>query len=257
MKNYIIIFIKMTLLVGCIVGMVYFTYRIFNYLSEENKNKKINNELIDIAVIENEKNTNTDNDTIQENNINSNEIPIKIDFTILKKKNKDIVGWIYLENSLINFPVVQSSDNEYYLRRLLDGTFNVAGSIFMDYRNNADLTDWNTIIYGHNMKNNTMFGTLSKYKEQSYYDEHKKMYYFTETKVYEIEILAGYTENANSEIYNISNNKNSEILKKARKLSTFASNVKEKDDDKFITLSTCSYEFDKARYILIGRLEEK
>lgn len=90
---------------------------------------------------------------------------MEINFDILKSKNKDIVAWIYSEGTQINYPIVQSKDNDYYLRRLLDGTYNQGGTIFMDYRNNKNFEDYNTIIYGHNMKNNTMFGTLINYKK--------------------------------------------------------------------------------------------
>ena len=80
---------------------------------------------------------------------------IGIDFDALLAENKDIVGWIYSENTPINYPVVQGRDNDYYLHRMLDGTNNIAGTIFMDSRNDPNLGDYNTIIYGHNMKNGT------------------------------------------------------------------------------------------------------
>ena len=79
--------------------------------------------------------------------------PITVDFERLQEENKDIIAWLYCPDTEINYPVVQSKDNEYYLRRLLDGTWNIAGTLFMDYRNAADCSDLHTIIYGHNMKN--------------------------------------------------------------------------------------------------------
>ena len=88
--------------------------------------------------------------------------PITVDFERLQEENKDIIAWLYCPDTEINYPVVQSKDNEYYLRRLLDGTWNIAGTLFMDYRNAADCSDLHTIIYGHNMKNNTMFGSLHR-----------------------------------------------------------------------------------------------
>ena len=174
--------IRIILLIILICFMCYFSYNIYNYLSEEKANEKLNEDLIDIAITTTEIEIGQDNDNI-------NEMPIEVNFEVLKQKNSDIVGWIYLENSPINFPVVQGKDNDYYLRRLIDGTYNSAGTIFMDYRNDKNMNDWNTIIYGHNMKNSTMFGTLLNYKEQSYYDEHKIMYYITENKKYEVELI--------------------------------------------------------------------
>lgn len=243
--------IRIILLIILICFMCYFSYNIYNYLSEEKANEKLNEDLIDIAITTTEIEIGEDNDNI-------NEMPIEVNFEVLKQKNSDIVGWIYLENSPINFPVVQGKDNDYYLRRLIDGTYNIAGTIFMDYRNDKNMNDWNTIIYGHNMKNSTMFGTLLNYKEQSYYDEHKIMYYITENKKYEVELIAGYTESSDNIIYNISNNEymKDKILEFAKNKSTFKSNVEINAEDKILTLSTCSYDFDEARYILMGILNE-
>lgn len=243
--------IRIILLIILICFMCYFSYNIYNYLSEEKANEKLNEDLIDIAITTTEIEIGQDNDNI-------NEMPIEVNFEVLKQKNSDIVGWIYLENSPINFPVVQGKDNDYYLRRLIDGTYNSAGTIFMDYRNDKNMNDWNTIIYGHNMKNSTMFGTLLNYKEQSYYDEHKIMYYITENKKYEVELIAGYTESSDNIIYNISNNEymKDKILEFAKNKSTFKSNVEINAEDKILTLSTCSYDFDEARYILMGILNE-
>lgn len=163
-----------------------------------------------------------------------------------------------MENSQINFPVVQSKDNEYYLRRLIDGSYNRAGTIFMDYRNNKDLSDRITIIYGHNMKNNKMFSSLLDFKSQSYYDQHKKLYYFTENKKIEIDLIAGYTENADSLIYQYSKNEGyrNDIIKNAITNSTFKSNLQIMPEDNIIVLSTCSYEYNDARYILMGIIRE-
>ena len=79
--------------------------------------------------------------------------PIIVDFEVLQTENKDIIAWLHCPDTKINYPVAQSEDNSYYLRRLLDGSWNTAGTIFMDYRNSADFSDRHTVIYGHNMKN--------------------------------------------------------------------------------------------------------
>ena len=93
------------------------------------------------------------------------EAPIQVDFQNLQKVNEDIVGWIYMEAiPSISYPIVQGEDNEYYLRHTVEGKRNSAASIFMDFRNKNDYSDANTIIYGHNMKNQTMFGLLKQYK---------------------------------------------------------------------------------------------
>lgn len=125
----------------------------------------------------------------------------------------------------------------------------------MDYRNKSDLSNNNTIIYGHNMKNGTMLGTIMKYRNQSYYDEHKIIYYLTPDKNYKVEIFAGVTSNVYSEIYNletIDKNRRNTLMRQ----SNFRNNIEISDEDKFFTLSTCAYDFDDARFILVGVLRE-
>lgn len=241
--------IKIILLVICLCVFIFSAYNIYKYLSEENANKKLNNELMEKAIIET---PNDNNDNTQEN---EDILPISVDFSVLKQENEDIVGWLYLEDSPINYPVVQSYDNDYYLRRLVNGEYNIAGSLFMDYRNDSNLEDNNTIIYGHNMKNNTMFGSLQEYKNQNYYDNHKVMYYFTPEKNYIIELFTGYTISVESDIYDLSvidSSKLEELISK----SDFESNTKVTEEDKIITLSTCAYEYDGARYVVMGVLKE-
>ena len=173
----------------------------------------------------------------------------------MQKENEDIVAWIYSENTPINYPIVQSNDNSYYLRRLINGEYNVAGTIFMDFRNNPNMEDNNTIIYGHNMKNDIMFGTLQNYEDQSYYDKHKSMYLFTAKKQYIIELVAVYTLPVDSDIYNmvtIDQNNITEAMSK----SDFKSDVIIQEEEKCVTLSTCYYEYDGARYVVIGALRQ-
>lgn len=233
--------IKFILLSISLCVFIYSAYNIYIYLAEEMANKKYNNELMEKAITET---TNSNNENIS--------LPINIDFSVLKNENKDIVGWIYSKDTPINYPVVQGKDNEYYLNRLANQDYNVGGSIFMDYRNNPKLENDNTIIYGHNMKNDTMFGTLQEYKNQEYYDNHKIMYYFTPEKNFIVELCAGYTISMESDIYNLSTIDKKDLINK----SDFKSNIEVTNEDKLITLSTCSYEYDGARYILIGILHE-
>ncbi len=86
----------------------------------------------------------------------------KIDFDKLQKINSDVMGWIYIKDTDINYPIMKSNDNDYYLKRDLYKKYSSAGSIFMDYENNSDFSDENTIIYGHNLKNKKMFADLQK-----------------------------------------------------------------------------------------------
>ncbi len=113
-------------------------------------------------------------------------------FEKLTAEYPDTVGWLYCEGTPINYPVVQSKDNLRYLRRLPDGRYNAAGSLFADYRCKEVAASGNYIIYGHNMKNGSMFGTLVRYKSQNYYDEHPTLYYLTPERTFRIELIAGF-----------------------------------------------------------------
>ncbi len=177
---------------------------------------------------------------------------ISIDFEQLTAKYPDVVGWLYCEGTPINYPVMQSDDNDYYLRRLPDGTYNTAGSLFADYRCGEIGETNNYIIYGHNMKNGTMFSSLTKYKSQSYYDEHPVLYLFTPEAEYRIELIAGFVSKPTGEVYNTE--QTYEQILEYCSISTFSSKIIPSNEDIFITLSTCSYEYENARYVVVGIL---
>ena len=101
------------------------------------------------------------------------EPPLAVDFESLKAINPDVKGWLYIEALDISYPVVQGPDNDTYLHTTYEGTSNFAGSIFLDYQNQDDFSDGNTIVYGHNMKNLSMFGKLKQMKEQEKSGTHR------------------------------------------------------------------------------------
>lgn len=168
--------------------------------------------------------------------------PISVNFD--KMENEDVVGWLYCENTPINNPIVIAEDNDYYLHRQLDGKYNFAGTLFVDYRNKADFSDFNTVIYGHNMKNDTMLGILPEFRKEDFLKEHSEMYLLTPSMNYKIKIVACKTIDSRNEIYNVSvENKYSVYDLIGREYSVF---------DRFLTLSTCSYSNNDTRIILIG-----
>lgn len=182
--------------------------------------------------------------------------PIAVDFAALQQTNQDVAGWLYSEDTPINLPLVQGKDNAYYLRRLFDGSWNAAGTLFLDFRNAGDFSDGNTILYGHNMKDKSMFGTLSNYKEQSYFDEHPVMWLLTPHGNYKVELIAGCVTTAGSRLYSFGQTEEAllALVEQAMAQSTFRSDFAVTQGDRFLTLSTCSYEYDDARYVVIGRL---
>lgn len=184
------------------------------------------------------------------------ETVIAVDFEGLQKINPDVIGWIYAPGTDISYPVVQGESNQTYLHKGLDGAYLRSGSIFADYRNQGPTVDRNFIVYGHSMKNGSMFGMLLQYKKQSYYDEHPVWYYLTPDQNYRVELFAGRVVKTDHIVYQTQPNNEafSEYVQDSVAASTFESDVTVTDDDAVITLSTCSYEFDQARYVVMGKL---
>ena len=241
--------VKSILLIVCVVVFIFSVYKIYQIIMEDKKSDDLNNELKNYVSYDNTHNKDISNN---KNSVDNKGI-LSINFDELKKTNKDIIGWIYSKNEKINYPVVQSTDNNYYLRRLVNGEYNRAGTIFMDYKNNKDLNDKVTIIFGHNMKNDTMFGTLPNYENQKYYDENKNLYYFTPEKRYRIELFSSFTINSESSIYKKTEFTNDE-LEEFKEKSDFKNDVNITTEDKIMILSTCSYEYENSRYVVIGKI---
>lgn len=186
------------------------------------------------------------------------DLPITVDFDELKKINPDVIGWLYCKDTQINYPVVQTDNNEYYLHNMINGEYNFAGTLFVDYRCEKDFAGLNTIIYGHNMKNGSMFGDLPKYKAQDYYDAHPIMWLLTPDKTYKVELLSGQVTASDSDAYDIISKREdlTKYLENAVSQSFFKTDSSVDDAEKIITLSTCSYEYENARFVVIGKLVE-
>lgn len=183
---------------------------------------------------------------------------LTVDFDALLHENPDVVAWIYCAGTEINYPVLQGRDNDQYLRRMLDGTYNVAGSIFLDARCASDFSTITSIIYGHNMKNESMFGSLPKYEEQVYYDEHPNIWLFTPEKNYCIEVVSGFITPADSTIYTLHSSVDAmrQTLADAAAHSDFVSAANLDNAERMVVLSTCAYDYEDARYVLTGVLRE-
>lgn len=179
--------------------------------------------------------------------------PIEVDFEGLLKQNPDVVGWIYSEGTQINYPVLRGDSNEEYLHHMINGEYNSAGSIFMDFRCDPELTEFNTIIYGHHMKNGSMFASLHQYTKQEFYDEHKYMWYLTPEHIYRLDVLAGYVGDAEAEIYTIFVDRDelNSYLTFATSKSSFVPDHVPEGINGIVALSTCSYEYDDARYVVV------
>lgn len=181
-----------------------------------------------------------------------------IDFAELKGVNEDIVGWLKISALDISYPVVQGTDNDYYLHRTFEGVENFAGCLFVNSGNSADFTDQNTIVYGHNMKNGSMFGKLKKFQEEETFRKSKYFWMFTENFIYQYRIFSAMTVNKVGINYQtfFAESEFSEFRDQA-----FANSVVENSDvelsyeDRIVTLSTCTGD-DSTRFVVMGRLAQ-
>lgn len=184
-----------------------------------------------------------------------------VDFDTLLAVNADVAGWIWMQDTVINYPVLHSKqDNDEYLYTTYDGKNNSSGSIFIDYRNNAGYVDDNTVVYGHNMKNGSMFAVLKKLTGQEFYDAHKEFYILTPEGNRRYEIISVFQVDALSSLYDrqfatIEDKQVwlDRVLQKSAVLSPYTTSV----EDTFVMLSTCVSGDDlRARIVAVGRLAE-
>lgn len=177
-------------------------------------------------------------------NYNREDFPdISVDFESLKSVNPNTVGWLYVGATDISYPIVQGTDNEEYLHVTFEGTNNAAGSIFMDYEVNKDLTSYNTFIYGHNMKNMSMFGSLKKILwDDSLRVNNPYIYVFLPGYIYRYEIFSYYLDSVDSKMYWTCDSKEeyTTYINTALSMSQVDCGVEATDDENIVTLVTCS-----------------
>lgn len=183
-------------------------------------------------------------------------VPESIDFEKLKAQNKDVVGWIFSKNGVINYPILQGDDNSYYLNHLINGKKNINGSIFMDYAARSDFSGAKTVIFGHSMDNGSMFRTLLNYKKQSYYEKYPEMYIYTPDGNYKLVIFAAYESNANDIAYIKIRNEDgfNTFVEHALSKSKVKTGVEVKIGDRLVCLSTCAYSSKDSRFVVAGKL---
>ncbi len=183
--------------------------------------------------------------------------PISVDFGALLAVSGDVKGWLYSEGTVINYPVMQAANNDYYLHRLYDGKYNASGSLFIDYHCPGDFSGKIAIIYGHHMNDGSMLASIGNYRKQSYYDAHPVMYLNTPRGNYRVDIFSGFITASDSSVYTVGFSDDEEYqayLLKMKAFSDFESDVTPTVDDRIIVLSTCTYEYNDARYVVFGKL---
>ena len=178
----------------------------------------------------------------------------------LFEKNIGYRGWIKIDNTNINYPILQGQDNEEYLYKDINNEYIVSGSIFMNYLNNG-FDDQNTVLFGHNMKNGTMFANLKKYKEEDFfYNNNYIEIELSNGQYLKYKVFSVYITDINDNYTKTSfedKDEYKEFLERIKNKSIYKSDISVNENDKIITLSTCSYEFDDARLVVTGKLIDK
>lgn len=181
-----------------------------------------------------------------------------IDLAALREVNADVLGWIYIPGSKINYPLLQGEDNDYYLKHAWDHRKTSVGSIFLEQRSSADLMDYNTIVYGHNMNDGSMFAGLRKFSTQGYWEKHPHVYIVTDAGVYRYDIFAAYKAPVDSVTYGLSFRQvetKATFLLHALENSKIQTEIIPEAQDRILTLSTCSGAGYSNRWVVQARLK--
>ena len=173
----------------------------------------------------------------------------KIDFKKLKSQNQDIAGWIYIRGTTIDYPSVQGKDNEEYLHQDFNKKKSSSGTIFLDNNCKKDFTSDNNIIYGHHMKNGTMFAQLLKFREKSFLKKHNEIMIFTPDRTIHLKVISAFAQKAQNKIpVTFANDKQKKAyIKKIESMSEQTIKTSRINDSHIYTFVTCSYEGEDNR----------
>ena len=180
-----------------------------------------------------------------------------IDWDALRKTNPDVVGWIYYEGSMINYPIVQGKDNDKYLHVMFDGTYSGFGTLFVDAVTLNPFDQFNTIVYGHHMLNGSMFGDLRNLKDPEYCRDHPQFELITPEGKFHLIVCAFLNQPSDSAIYTTNFTKEDEKQKYidlVKSHSEYITSEEMTTEDRLVVLSTCAYEYQNARYMVVARM---
>lgn len=244
------------LTIALIVAIAVFCYAAFNLYhiyTEYKKGTDEYNQIEEMAVTE------RDADSAEVAGPNAQlKPPIEVDFDKLKSVNEDVVGWIYVDALPdISYPIVKGKDNQTYLHQTYEKNYNFAGTIFVDYENSGDFSDCNTLVYGHNMKNGSMFGHLKKFREDDkLYKQDKYFWILTPERNYRYEIISAYTTGVNSDTYTLFKGPGEEFEKYLETIKGYSEIQTDDTDltikDRIVTLSTCTGN-ESTRFVVQGK----
>lgn len=240
-------------LIAAIVVFCYAAFNLYHIYTEYKKGTDEYNQIEEMAVTE------RDADSAEVAGPNAQlKPPIEVDFDKLKSVNEDVVGWIYVDALPdISYPIVKGKDNQTYLHQTYEKNYNFAGTIFVDYENSGDFSDCNTLVYGHNMKNGSMFGHLKKFREDDkLYKQDKYFWILTPERNYRYEIITAYTTGVNSDTYTLFKGPGEEFEKYLETIKGYSEIQTDDTDltikDRIVTLSTCTGN-ESTRFVVQGK----
>ena len=182
---------------------------------------------------------------------------LTVDLASLKAVNPEVIAWLTVDNTDISSPVVQGPDNDKYLKIAYDGSKSNSGSIFMNAYNAADFSDQNTLIYGHHMRDGSMFGQLLEFEDPAYLDQHRTFTIYTESGALQYQIFSAFVTYSASFVYTDHFEFSwdfYDFIEKALSSSILDMGVEVTDEDKIVTLSTCTSRGNRAeRFVVMGK----
>lgn len=182
-------------------------------------------------------------------------------FTKLKEINPEVFGWLVVDGTNIDYPLVQSDNNSKYVNTDVEGEFSLSGSIFLDCRNSSSFTDLNNIIYGHHMQKEAMFGQIELFEDEKHLDKHRYGKIFYDSKWHNIEFFAFvHTDAYDTVLFNakLSGTEGNKIyLDCVKEKSLNFRDLHFQEDEHYISLSTCTSTSTNGRHILIGRITDR
>ncbi|MDD3346346.1 class B sortase [Oscillibacter sp.] len=176
-----------------------------------------------------------------------------MDFTALREVNGDVLGWILIPGTPISYPLVQGTDNFYYLKHTWKKQSSAVGAIFLESRSSGDLSDFNTVVYGHRMNNGSMFASLKNYKKQSYWASHPCVYLTDDTGSHKYDIFAAYEVSTSGETYQIGfsgQESKQAFLDYCVAQSVIQTGITPTVNDRVVTLSTCTGNGHATRWVV-------
>ena len=231
-KRYKKVILNIIIYMILLFVLIYSGIKIFKWYKDKTNNNKIAEQIKSTVIVE-------------DKNEDENKEEYTVDFNKLKEQNNETVAWIKVNNTNVEYPVVRATNNSFYLNHSFDKSKNSAGWIFADYKNKFDNTDKNIVIYGHNMRDDSMFGSLKNILNSNWYnnEENTNIALYTENEKYIYKVFSIYK--IESEDYYIktefsNDNEFEKFIKTLKKRSIKNFNIDISKEDSILTLSTCA-----------------